>query len=260
LSDAFVSNCHSFSLSHCKCIYILNHIQKWHLNGEERPGWGDESNHHDFGFNHKKYLFNQGHWKFLEEDIINGKMQAYTYEEGEDKFSGREEEHFTTDFLFDRGIEFMEENRQNDDPFLAFLSIPDPHAPKDVRPPYDTMFKDMHFQLPYTARAVANKSPASPLWNSHNHMDVPLDDVDAYLDEYENWTFFQESFQKYFGMVKCIDDNVGKLLMYLKSAGIDNNTIIVFTSDHGDVSAFIQICILLRVFQCTCTCTSHPNS
>lgn len=40
---------------------------------------------------------------------------------------------------------------------------------------------------------------------------------------------------RYFGMVKCIDDNVGKILNYLKSQGLEKNTIVVFTSDHGDL-------------------------
>ena len=40
---------------------------------------------------------------------------------------------------------------------------------------------------------------------------------------------------KYFGMVKCIDDNVGKLIDFLRSEGLLDNTIVVFTSDHGDL-------------------------
>jgi len=36
-------------------------------------------------------------------------------------------------------------------------------------------------------------------------------------------------------MVKNIDDNVGKLLSFLKESNLDNNTIVVFTSDHGDM-------------------------
>jgi uncharacterized sulfatase len=39
----------------------------------------------------------------------------------------------------------------------------------------------------------------------------------------------------YYGMVKCIDDNVGKLIASLKAEGVLEKTIIVFTSDHGDL-------------------------
>ena len=37
-------------------------------------------------------------------------------------------------------------------------------------------------------------------------------------------------------MIKLIDDNVGKMMTYLKNSGMDENTIVVFTSDHGEWS------------------------
>ena len=40
---------------------------------------------------------------------------------------------------------------------------------------------------------------------------------------------------KYYGMVKCIDDNVGRIIDTLKADGILEKTIVVFTSDHGDL-------------------------
>ena len=40
---------------------------------------------------------------------------------------------------------------------------------------------------------------------------------------------------QYFGMVKCIDDNVGRILDHLRENKLLDNTIIVFTADHGDL-------------------------
>lgn len=40
---------------------------------------------------------------------------------------------------------------------------------------------------------------------------------------------------QYYGMVKCIDDNVGKILQALKSNDLLEHTIVVFTADHGDL-------------------------
>ena len=42
---------------------------------------------------------------------------------------------------------------------------------------------------------------------------------------------------QYYGMVKLIDDNMGRLLKKLTEMGLLDNTIIVFTSDHGDLKA-----------------------
>ena len=44
----------------------------------------------------------------------------------------------------------------------------------------------------------------------------------------------QDTFgQQMAAMAKSLDDNVGLLLAYLKSAGLDENTLVVFTSDNG---------------------------
>jgi len=202
--------------------YHTGYIGKFHLNGEDKPGWGNETR--KFGFIENKYLYNQGHWKWLDE--VDGNMEAYTYLEG-GKFKKKQRKHFTTVFLFDRGIEFMERAKSLNKPFSYVLSIPDPHAPNQVRRPYDEMFNDMHFKLPLTGRQSILKDPAPPKWNFHDHMEAPLDDAEQYIDELESRKSFQNHLQQYFGMVKCIDDNVGKLLNYLTEAGIDEETIIV---------------------------------
>jgi arylsulfatase A-like enzyme len=215
--------------------YDTAYFGKWHLNGKIVPGFGDDSPSRNFGFNNIKYLFNQGHWKFIEE-ADDGHMKAYTYKDGKEKFAGNETKHFMTDYLFDQGIDFIEQNRNEaKKPFLAFLSIPDPHPPKEVRPPYDTMYDHLNFTLPYTAKAAARFDPVAPAWSWNDFMTTPSNETEKHLEDYQNRDFYQKSMRTYFGMVKCIDDNIGKLLSYLDDAGLDENTVIAFTSDHGDL-------------------------
>ncbi len=203
--------------------YFTGYFGKWHLSGHSKPGWVGE-NDRKFGFTETKYQWNRGHWKFIDE--VDGKVEGYVYKE-RDKFKEKEATHFTTDYLFDRSIEFMETAKSKEQPFAYVLSIPDPHAPNEVRSPYDSMYSDVHFNLPETAKAAVKKNPAPPGFNYHDHMDVPLDEADEYLNSYENGYFYQNHLQQYFGMVKCIDDNVGKLLDYLSDSGIEKETIVV---------------------------------
>ena len=44
----------------------------------------------------------------------------------------------------------------------------------------------------------------------------------------------QESFRDYLSMVSLLDDHVREIVEKLKSMGVADNTLIVFTSDHGD--------------------------
>jgi arylsulfatase A-like enzyme len=201
--------------------YLTSYFGKWHLNGEEKPGWSN--NTRKFGFEDTTYQFNRGHWKFL--DVVDGERQAYEFKK-QTKFEGIEDKHFTTDFLFDRGIEFIESATSKGQPFASVLSIPDPHSPNEVRQPYENMYKHFKFTLPSTGTAAWRKSPAAPIWNYlPGSANVTLKEVDDHLDSYE--VHIQDYMQQYFGMVKCIDDNVGKLLNYLKEKGIDEETIIV---------------------------------
>jgi arylsulfatase A-like enzyme len=95
------------------------------------------------------------------------------------------------------------------------VSIPDPHGPDSSRPPYDTMYKaiDEICEKPKTY----DKTPEqTPKWGA-----VAPKCTYKMAD--------------YLEMVKCIDDNVGKILDCLRSNKLIDDTIVVFTSDHGDL-------------------------
>jgi len=130
-----------------------------------------------------------------------------------EKVEGATPKNFTTDFLTDRAIEFIRANKEK--PFCCVVSIPDPHGPNAVRAPYDTMFLDLPFQQPKSALSAGENLPsyASTQPERFNKKEVAL----------------------YFGMVKCIDDNVGRMIAALRETGELENTFIVFTSDHGDL-------------------------
>jgi arylsulfatase A-like enzyme len=121
-----------------------------------------------------------------------------------------DEKTFSTDFLADKTIEFIDKHK--DGPFCYMTSIPDPHGPDTVRAPYDTMYADMTFEKP---RTYDRPQQGLPHWARA-----------------ENCRYEQA---KYFGMVRCIDDNVGKILRYLRENKLLDKTITIFTSDHGDL-------------------------
>ncbi|WP_288647205.1 sulfatase [uncultured Parabacteroides sp.] len=185
--------------------YETGYIGKLHLNGVGRPEWHPTR---DFGFTDNRYMYNRGHWKKVvgmdEEVDFDQKAKIQTT----DSLS------FTTDFLTNRAIEFIEQHKEK--PFCCMLSLPDPHGPNLVRTPYDNLYASLSFDRPASSRKDTTGLPA---WSHGNGQRG---------DRMENMV-------AYFGMVKCIDDNIGRLLKALRDNGILNNTIIVFTSDHGDL-------------------------
>lgn len=194
--------------------YVTGYFGKWHLDGNAKPGWSPKRK---FGWSDNIYMFNRGHWKKLEDK--NGKpVIAGINKNGkpsENVLNGADENSFTTDFLTDKTIRFIMDNK--DKPFCCLLSIPDPHGPNIVRPPYDKMYGEMKFKRPNSALSNVERMPSWSVKSNRTIIDSP------------------NAMSQYFGMVKCIDDNVGRLCNFLRNEGLFDNTVIIFTSDHGDL-------------------------
>lgn len=179
--------------------YRTGYIGKWHLDGPAKPGWKPERK---FGFEDNRYMMNRGHYKRIVE--IKDSFDI-TY-----SGAGINKNNFMSDFLTSKAVDYIREHKAEN--FCCLVSYPDPHGPNIVRSPYDKMYTHLRFNLPATARKDKRNLPS---WSFANNK--------------------MENMSQYFGMVKCIDDQVGILVNELKSQGIFDNTIIVFTSDHGDL-------------------------
>ena len=196
--------------------WSTSYLGKWHLDGDAKPGFAPKRK---FGFDDNRYMWNRGHWKKMGLKDDGSPFVAARGRDGRPSgnVKGADEKSFTTDWLTDRTLEIIERDRKK--PFCIMVSIPDPHTPNTVRPPYDTMFKDMEFKNPRT-------------------MDAPSEELPKWCDPTGKNScskLNQGQWQQYFGMVKCIDDNVGRLLADLKVKGLEKNTVVIFTSDHGDM-------------------------
>jgi len=232
-SASFSENTRTFATVMAENGYRTAYFGKWHLDGVSKPGWArDNVGRRGFGFNNNKYRYNRGHWKFiLENDKGDGKVNAYTWK---DKYDDEGDLWYTSDFLFDRAIDFIKKKRKKKQSFAITLALPDPHAPYQVRSPYDTMFDDMEFNVPRTAIAAVQHSPSLPKWAQNGVPSVNSTyTTDTYREQMKNDEKRQRHLRNIFGMLRLVDDNVGKLLRYLKSSGLEDNTIVVFTSDHG---------------------------
>lgn len=194
--------------------YATGYAGKWHLDGNQKPGW---SPRRKFGFDDNRFMFNRGHWKKFEL-TDRGPRVAATNQAGEPSYSldGADSQSFSTDWLTDRAIDFIRQHAA--EPFCYHLSLPDPHGPNAVRPPYDTMFSDLVIRPPVSF----DYRRENPKWaNATGRNSVGQ--------------FNPSLMATYFGMVKCIDDNVARLLLTLDDLKLTDSTVVVFTSDHGDL-------------------------
>ncbi|MCG9793690.1 sulfatase family protein [Flavobacterium algicola] len=196
--------------------YATSYVGKWHLSGDDKYQFDVE---YTAGFDDGRYIMQGGHAKYLY--FKDGKTTGI----GDKQYAKLEEEDrkknafYVTDYFTDRSLEILE--RDKNKPFCLMLSIPDPHTPDYARPPYHTMYTDMNVEAPMTMNS--NLLAQRPNWGKGSKK-----------DKNEGNGFEGEALQQYFGMVKCIDDNVGRILSFLDKNNLKENTIVVFTSDHGD--------------------------
>lgn len=134
------------------------------------------------------------------------------------------EEHSETAYMTNRAMAFMEEARADGRPWVCHLSYIKPHWPYIVPAPYHDMFGAEHIVPP--VRSSAEKTTDHPLLRAYFEARVCRSFARDHVREHV--------IPAYMGLIKQLDDHLGRLFAWMDQNGFSENTIIAFTSDHGD--------------------------
>jgi len=127
---------------------------------------------------------------------------------------------YEPDVQTDMAIEYIDRAKENSDPFFLVLSYGTPHDPwekNNVPKRFLDIFDDTDFRLP--ENYSAGKDPYGDMWSNIVRNPKRL----------KNWM------RIYYAMTSNIDWNMGRLLKALDEKGMADNTIVVFSSDHGEM-------------------------
>ena len=195
--------------------YETCYIGKWHLWANV---WGDHFNpdnsyipegerlgFDDFfaGFN-----FHHDYYSPLAYYHLNSKDKIY--------YDGYE-----PDCQTDMAIEHLTRLSKGDKPFAFFLSLGTPHDPwikENVPEKYYEMF--CHTPFPNPENYLPDNDPYADDWAKLSPKE---------REELESWR------QVYYAMVANLDDNFGRLIKAIDALGLRDNSIVIFTSDHGEL-------------------------
>lgn len=193
--------------------YNLGYLGKWHLvdqhgrsipQGAARMGVQHASEWKAYNFNHDNY-------------------HGYYWEDEGAEMSKVRIEGYQTDTWNDLACNFATEAATSEQPFALFLSYSVPHDPwtkRNLPPGYYEKFDGVDFGHPPNFKedpdqyADREKSP----------------------DEFDKWkASLPENRRCYYAMVNYLDDKLGELLSAIENAGCAEDTVVVYTSDHGEM-------------------------
>jgi len=142
---------------------------------------------------------------------------------------------YTTNAITDFALEFLEEATHEDEPFMLYVPFNAPHYPlhapeKDVKK-YDGRYDGGWDKLRDTRHKKQIESGLLPAkWKlSQRPQHVPA--WDTLNEKDRQWE--ADRMEVFAAMVDVMDQNIGRLIEFLKKKGIFENTLILFCSDNG---------------------------
>lgn len=147
---------------------------------------------------------------------------------------GMPEAYHHTKWCADRAIDFMKANKSHENPWFFSVNIFDPHHPFDPPASYLERYLDQLDEIPlpnYVPGELEEKNIFQQREFVNGAYNVNRDFIYSSLDEKEHRLIRAA----YWAMVDLIDTQTGRMIEALEESGQLENTIIIFTSDHGEM-------------------------
>lgn len=201
--------------------YSTGYIGKWHLDGHEGGKYAYVPRERRLGFDY--WLISQGHRHF--DGQYYGDKDSLI-------ITGR----WMPEYETDKAIEFLRnrnDERDGNKPFCLVLSYAPPH--NGMGPGFEDKYNIGHWNASLKDLPIRKGGgfAAPPRFET---MYMPAEQLPRRknVQKVDN----KESFfmlPGYFGAITSIDENFGRLIQELKDQGEWENTIVVYTSDHGEL-------------------------
>ncbi len=230
----------NFAKSLQKAGYQTAMIGKWHLSSDPT------------GFDYWEVLYGQGPY-YNPPMKKNGERVTYTG--------------YTTEIITDRTLDWLKNIRDKNKPFMLMFQHKAPHRNWQPGPKYLTMYDDVTIPEAetlwddYSGRTRAAKNQAMTISRHLNANDLKLrppgnltkeqlakwnaayepkneayrkaKEAGELTDKQDTQWKYQRYMKDYLRCVAAVDDNIGRIQKYLKDTGLDENTIVIYSSDQG---------------------------
>lgn len=157
-----------------------------------------------------------------------------------------EEYHYNT-WIAERTNALLEQYHENDESFFLWSSFFDPHPEYLVPEPWDTMYDPEQLTIPEMVPGEHDRNPPHFAKTQEEQPDfTDLQETGHGIHGYRSHHYYEYGSRKrlteydkkklvavYYGMISMMDKYIGHILDKLEELGMADNTIVVFTTDHG---------------------------
>lgn len=208
---------------------------KWHL------GLTPETNAHAKGFDHSFTLLQGLDHNFKYAPSAFKRNATYTEDGKNVPISSLPDDFYSTNYFTDKLLSYLKSNQDSGKPFFAYAAYTAPHWPIQAPVEYRNKYKgvyDVGYDVIRENRIAQQKKLG--IIPADFKPAIPLDTQNT-PQQYGKWSELSASqkalearrMEVYAGMVENLDDNVGRVIQYLKSTKQYENTLIFFVSDNG---------------------------
>ncbi len=176
----------------------------------------------------ESYMQNEGIEKqrrelYRKRDDYKQSLGAFAWEQAEDSHSDF--------FTGNKAIEWLN-NYSNDQPFFLEIGFPGPHPPYDPVPSYLELYNEIDIPIAKVLESDLEGQPNALKALRQHNVDIDHDSIVHQLDPSDEARLRQR--KHYLANVTMIDHALGKITKCLEKNNLSKNTVVIFTSDHGD--------------------------
>jgi arylsulfatase A-like enzyme len=189
-------------------------VGKWHM--------GDGDGHNPQNFDYWDVVIEQGeYWnpRFLSEDGL------------------RVVEGYATDIITDLSLNWVA-SLEGDDPWCVLIYHKAPHRPWQPKPEHANLYADPiplppTFDDDYATRSASARRAAMRLAENLNLEDLKQTPPDGLSYEEQALWKYQRFMEDYLACVVSVDENVGRVIDWLRERGDFDDTVLMYASDQG---------------------------
>lgn len=197
--------------------------------------WGLDRIH--FLGGHGNYCFGE-YMQWLEDEYPD-EFKALREKQSARKTTGKKDNYYSTlplehhynEWIADHTIQELRDSPQ-DKPFFMWCSFPDPHFPFGPPSPYYDSYQAE--DMPDPIAWDDNRKQMNELYHEKYYRDRGEESIDGGPCSF-TLEQVKETKALAWGMVRHVDDCIGRVMKYLEESGKKENTVVIFLADHGEL-------------------------